>query len=209
MNNEIKKEDVVVQIESYLKKKGKQELQCLPFENVDVISDYIDFTYNTSRNTDVDKILEIFKSTRAQTSSTGEVGPMDELNKSLLERMERDIREHRQEVANRDSRLQAEMQEREKRIREDNKEREERIFKVLDTISSEVKQIRKDLHGEMKEMKSELNNEVRHIRNEISDNTKHVQSLVRQNQWGYITAVLAVLAICATISFTVWAALIK
>lgn len=73
---------------------------------------------------------------------------VDDSTKILLERIDRDVRDHKQEVRDRDARLQMEFQEREKRIYEETKEREERILKALDDV-------RKGLKDDFKEAKDE------------------------------------------------------
>lgn len=109
---------------------------------------------------------------------------MDESTKLLLERMDQDIRDHKQEIRDRDARLQNEMQERERRLQEDLRQREERMIAAM----------------------GDLKNEIVSIRDEMKSNTSHIQNLVRQNFWGNIATVLAILGICVTIGLTVWAA---
>jgi MoxR-like ATPase len=63
--------------------------------------------------------------------------PMDESIKMLVDRMDKDLREHRQEIRDRDARLQSEFQEREKRTHDEVKEREERIISSLAEVKNE------------------------------------------------------------------------
>jgi phage host-nuclease inhibitor protein Gam len=127
---------------------------------------------------------------------SGEQKVMDDATKLLLDRIERDIREHKQETRDRDARLQSEFQEREKRIHDESVEREQRILAAIGDIKNEISTL-----------KSDINQSVSAVKQDVSENTKHVQNLVRQNFWGNITTILAILGICATIGFTVWAAL--
>lgn len=69
---------------------------------------------------------------------------MDENVKMILERMDRDLREHRQEIRDRDMRLQAEFQEREKRIHDEIKEREERFVQYLQEIKQNINEVKED-----------------------------------------------------------------
>jgi len=63
---------------------------------------------------------------------------MDEGYKRLIERLEQDMRDHKQEIRDRDARLQADAAEREKRYHDEAKEREERIMKTLERMESKL-----------------------------------------------------------------------
>ncbi|MEK3867029.1 hypothetical protein MHH60_26515 [Paenibacillus sp. FSL H7-0716] len=125
---------------------------------------------------------------------------MDESTKHLIDRIDRDLRDHKQEVRDRDARLQSEMQERENRYREDLLEQEKRF-------RQESKEREERFMSAIEGMRTDLKSDFKEVKDEVSSNVKHVQSLVRQNFWGNISAILAILGISATICFTVWAAL--
>ncbi|OMC73029.1 hypothetical protein BK121_08965 [Paenibacillus odorifer] len=118
---------------------------------------------------------------------------MDDSIKMMIERMERDSRErenrYHTDAQERENRYREEMKEQDRRLREEAKEREERILAAVNGSS-------KRIEDQLKEVKQEVN-----------ENVKHVQSLVRQNFWGNISTIVAVIGIAATICFTIWAAL--
>lgn len=69
--------------------------------------------------------LELLPGGKQNTANGSE--HMDDNTRVMLEQLKEDMREHKQEIRDRDARLQLEMQEREERYRQDSKEREERI----------------------------------------------------------------------------------
>lgn len=75
---------------------------------------------------------------------------MDEATKTILDRLDQDIRDHKQEVRERDSRILADAQEREKRYREEMlkqnhlfrqeaKEREERMLNNVQELKNDFR----------------------------------------------------------------------
>jgi len=89
---------------------------------------------------------------------------MDESTKMLLDRLDRDLREHRQEIRDRDARLQAEFQEREQRIREETKEREERILRALQEIKQDMADFKSEIRQDIEDFKSEIRKDVTDIK---------------------------------------------
>ncbi|WP_059043918.1 hypothetical protein [Paenibacillus rubinfantis] len=123
---------------------------------------------------------------------------MDEVTRELISRLDKDIRDHKQEIRDRDAAQRSDAQEREARYREEMqeqnrifrqeaKEREERMEKMVAGLSSEIKDIR---------------SEIKDIKSEVSQNTKHVQSLVTANIWGLVATIVAIAALVVTVILT-------
>lgn len=120
---------------------------------------------------------------------------MDDGYKKLLDRLDQDIRDHKQEIRDRDERLQSEMQERERRIHEEAKEREERILAAIQESNKRIE-----------EKINDIKESVNRAESRIDDTAKHVHSMVTSNFWGRVATIGAIIAICATVFATVWAA---
>ena len=131
---------------------------------------------------------------------------MDEGYKKLLDRQDQDIRDHKQEIAARDARLQNEMAEREARYHKESAEREERIISAIKDLKLDVTKSVTDTKELMKAELSEMKQSVIRSEGSISDTEKHIQTMVTQNHWGRVATVVTILAICATIGATLWAA---
>lgn len=102
---------------------------------------------------------------------------MEDGYKKLIDRLDQDMRDHKKEIRDRDDRLYNEMKERELRLHNEMKEREEHILSAISNISKDIK-----------------------------DTEQHVRTMVTQNFWGRIGSIIAILAICATVGATIWAA---
>lgn len=147
----------------------------------------------------------------AAASSEGGANNMsDNTFKYLLDRLDQDIRDHKQEVRDRDQRLQAEMAEREKRYRDEAKEREERILSAIKQQSEDAKAREERFLQVVNEIKTDTKSELENIKQSVNraeeriDATaKHVHSMVTTNFWGRVATVLAILAV----GVSLWAAL--
>ncbi|MCL6636717.1 MAG: hypothetical protein K6T26_02100 [Alicyclobacillus sp.] len=115
--------------------------------------------------------------------------PMDEGYKRLIDRLDQDMRDHKQEMRDMHAVYQRDAAEREARFREEAKEREDRIL-------AEIRAMREETRGELAEM-----------RKDMRETEQHVRSMVTQNFWGRIATVITILAICFTVASTVWAAI--
>lgn len=105
---------------------------------------------------------------------------MDEATKTIFDRLDKDIRDHKQEVRERDARILADAQEREKRYREEAKEREERMIGVI------------------REMKVDINTKLTSIEAKVDSTYKYISNMTIAVIIGIaaivITAIIAVLA---------------
>jgi hypothetical protein len=120
---------------------------------------------------------------------------MDEGYKKLFDRLDQDMRDHKQEIRDRDARLQTEIAEREARYHKESAEREDRIMAAI-----------ADSGERMRNEMSEIRQTVNRSEGYIHDTEKHIQTMVTQNRLGRIGTIVTILAICATIGVTIWAA---
>ncbi|MBH0174751.1 hypothetical protein IHV09_14380 [Fictibacillus sp. 23RED33] len=109
---------------------------------------------------------------------------MDDGYKKLIDRLDQDMRDHKQEIRDRDSRLQSEMQEREERTIRDAKEREERILNSITILGNQ-------LDSKM----NQIEQSIQRSESRIDATATHVQAMVTQNFWGRIATVLAIAGI--------------
>lgn len=131
---------------------------------------------------------------------------MDDSTRALINRLDQDMRDHKQEIRDRDAALLSDAKERETRYRDEMKvqndlfrkesqEREERMEKMILSLSSEIK-------TELNSFKTEIKDQLKEVKAESSQTTKHVQSLVTANTWGFIATVLAIVALACTLFFS-------
>lgn len=125
------------------------------------------------------------------TSNGKEGDSMDESTNTLLNRLDKDMRDHKQEIRDRDASILSDARERELRYREEmktqqelylkeSKEREERLERMIMGISSDLKDVKRDIKEDMREIKSEM-----------AQTTKHVQSMATTNKWGNVATIIA------------------
>lgn len=128
----------------------------------------------------------------------------------MIDRLDQDMRDHKQEMRDRDALLQSEMKEREERYRQDRKELEERFLGFIQKQSEEAKEREERMLNAIRELKTETKSELQDIKNSvdraeqrIDATAKHVHSMVTTNFWGRIATVVAILAV----AISLWAAL--
>lgn len=128
------------------------------------------------------------------TKQKGGAG-MEDGYKKLIDRLDLDIRDHKQEIRDRDARLQSEMQEREERIHREAKEREERILNSITSLGTQLDNKINTLSSQINQIEQSV------IRSEerIDSSVKHVQSMVSQNLWGRIATIVAIAGLTITI----------
>jgi hypothetical protein len=146
----------------------------------------------------------------AASANGGENNMNNDAFKYIIDRLDQDMRDHKQEIRDRDARLQAEMKEREDRYRQDRKELEERFLVLVQKQSEEAKEREERMINAIRELKAETKSELQDIKNSvdraeqrIDATAKHVHSMVTTNFWGRIATVLAILAV----GVSLWAAL--
>ncbi|MCY9513328.1 hypothetical protein [Paenibacillus apiarius] len=106
---------------------------------------------------------EIFRGIYESSAAINESGGknMDESTKMLIDRLDQDLRDHKQEVRDRDTKILTDAQEREQRyrtelveqhklFREEAKEREERMMSAMNEMKAELKESFKDVKDESK-----------------------------------------------------------
>lgn len=98
---------------------------------------------------------QIHKETSATTDNTGRGDNMDDSTRTLLNRLDQDMRDHKQEMRDRDASILADAKERENRYREEmkaqderwrqeSKEREERIISALNDMKGDFNDIKEE-----------------------------------------------------------------
>lgn len=130
----------------------------------------------------------------AAASDEGGVNNMsDNTFKYLLDRLDQDIRDHKQEIRDRDARLQAEMQEREERNREDRKLLEDRIIALIQKQTEEAKE------REYRILKAvdDIQQTVLRSEDRIDSAAKHIENVKIANTQKILTWVAIVVAVAA------------
>lgn len=116
---------------------------------------------------------------------------MDDSTKTILNRLDQDIRDHKQEMRDRETIILNDARERENRYREEikaqnelfrleAKEREERMEKMIQGITSEIK-----------DFKSEISEDIKDVKSELQQSKQHIQSMATTNKWGNVATIIA------------------
>lgn len=92
---------------------------------------------------------------------------VDEATKTILERLDKDIRDHRQELRERDSSTLADTQEREKRYQKEAKEREERMTNLVQEIKADLKDFKTEIKADLKGLKTEIEADLKDFETEV------------------------------------------
>lgn len=146
------------------------------FRNVHIKKEY---DIINSENTALHEIQRSQMETAS--SNQGGSGHMENVYQQLIDRLDQDIRDHKQEMRDRDARLQAEAHKREELYRAESKEREERMIKAFD----------------------ELKNDFKYVRDDVRDNSKHIRNLSITSIAAMITTIVAIAGIAITVYLTV------
>jgi hypothetical protein len=125
-------------------------------------------------------------------------GHMDEGTKYLLDRLDKDFRDHKREVAERDARLQSEMQEREQRIHQEAKEREERILSAIQESSRRMD----NQLAEIKQSVNQAETRIAETTKLANETAKHVQTMVTTNLWGTVATIIGIIGL----GIAIWSA---
>ena len=117
-----------------------------------------------------------------ETASTnqGGAGEMENVYQKLIDRLDQDIRDHKQEVRDRDAKWQAEILKREEFYRSESKEREQRIIKAFD----------------------DLKNDFKDVKNDVRESSKHIRNLSITSIVAMITTIAAIAGIAITVYFS-------
>lgn len=119
--------------------------------------------------------------TEAASTNQGGAGEVENVYQQLIDRLDQDMRDHKQEMRDRDAQYQRDAQEREKRYREEMKDR-------MDTITNIVSDSEKRIENRMDRMESRLDG--------IED---HTRSLVNTNFWQGIATIIGIAAIAVAV----------
>lgn len=129
---------------------------------------------------------------------------MDEGYKRLIDRLDQDIRDHKQEIRDRDARLQADAEQRENRYHDEAKEREERLIRLYDEslrrIDDQFNKHQKLIESKMETIDAKLDN----VSGKIEHVQKQVDSIHEKNRF-WINLVIPVLAAIIVGLLTTWA----
>lgn len=132
-----------------------------------------------------------FKELAAGKETMDRGDSMDDSTKTLFNRLDQDMRDHKQEMRDRDASILADAKERENRYREEvktqnelfrkeAKEREERMGILIQGLSLEIKEFKNEIKEDIKEVKSELN-----------QSKQYIQSVAATNKWGNFATIIA------------------
>jgi len=117
---------------------------------------------------------------------------MDEATKTILERLDKDIRDHKQEVRERDAKIIADAQEREQRYREEAKEREERMLHIVQEMKSDMKDLKAEMKSDLQSFKTEMKSDIQDIKEECRSTRNTVLVLTLSVILGVAAMVLAI-----------------
>lgn len=138
---------------------------------------------------------------------------MDDRYDMLINRLDQDIRDHKQELRDRDSLIQREMQERELRYREEMTSMEARHQKKSEEIQDLFIEVTKEIKTELINQRTSINRvlsgyqtTLENIEKRMIDSEQNVRSMLNQNTWGRIGIIIAIITICVTVGATAWAA---
>ncbi|WP_339194230.1 hypothetical protein MKY95_20885 [Paenibacillus sp. FSL P4-0176] len=140
-------------------------------ENKDLIQRYIDL-----HNMDASKYH----------SATKEGNNMDESTKALINRLDQDMRDHKQEIRDRDAAITADAKERENRYRDEMKAQDERW-------RQESKEREERLMSALNDMKNELRSDFQDVKDESRTTRNTVIALTISIILGVAAMVLAVI----------------
>lgn len=114
------------------------------------------------------------------SASQGGDGKMENVYEKLIDRLDQDIRDHKQEIRDRDAKWQAEILKREEFYRSESKEREQRIIKAFD----------------------DLKNDFKDVKNDVRESSKHIRNLSITSIVAMITTIAAIAGIAITVYFS-------